>query len=800
MHFQMLYRYALLFFITALLAACGGSGGGSSVKTASLTMNGKPVEGAKFKSTGGSQNTSGTTAANGEFTYTDNSVVEVRIGNTLLGTAPAASLTSGLTIESLISAYSGTDPVILDLAAILTDGDDPATPQITLPADFASLNPVKDAILTVNGKPVSNVRYIAVADPSATATRNIIETDAFSDTSGNFEFDSLTNITFKIGNAIIGTRPGASIAAGSKVTLESLIDANPSAASNPTLSRLPTLLLLSQGTPTAPASYQLPSTLATLDPAAKTILTLGGKPISGVDFSSASNTGLTTQNGVFDQSGTSDVTFKVAGLTIGTVTDANLPTSIEALVAANTSKNPTIQNLPALLTELNAAATSNPIAGFRLHDLEQQLFKPESLPENRVLGMNLETPQAEADAINQPLLTADIFRVARPFGENSCAEVTYDSTDWPLSIPSACANDTQSKYAFTRVLRYSTSQSVPAGTYTVLYDGKGAVHFSGMGCNRRVVNGVLLIDLAATNGCPNSFDQSSSFNSGNNARGLEVSITETDVTDPVRNLRIVMPGGICKGSPFTRVNGAADCGSKPYISFTEVLKANRNAIVFNPDYLNFAKDFRVLRMMNLMEASPRRAESQTFNPCPAFPVPLSASASAADTADYNEAVADYNACILKPLTWAQRPTLEHPSWGGSYKTTVTKRQGVPLEVGIALANLLSAHPWLNIPHNADDDYVEEYATLLADELDESLIAHIEYSNEVWNSGFWGHHYNNIKGAQDSTITAMDDFASRSKEYSIRTRYYAKRSTEIFKAFESEFGDNNRLKRILGGQH
>jgi|GEM_PF-916369 len=807
MRIQTLCRYVLLFVLSTFLVACGSSGGDDvTVHTSTLTVGGKTVEGAKFRSTGGEQDTNGTTAANGQFTYTDNSTVEIRIGNTLLGNAPAASLASGLTMESLITAYTGDDPVIKDLAAILKDGDDAATPQITLPADLASLNPIRDAILTVNGKPASNVHYISVAPSNTTATRNITATDAFSDTTGNFEFDSLTNITFKIGTAVIGTRSGSSIPVGSTVTLESLIDDNSAAASNPTLSTLPTLLLVSQGTPDAPTHYELPDNLAALDPVAKTVLTLASKPISGVSFTSGSNTGLTTQNGVFEQNGTGSVTFKVADLTIGTVANADLPTSVEALVAANPSTYPIIQNLPDLLIGLNAAGASNPTASFRLHDLEQQLFKPDSLPEGRVLGMNLETPQAEADGINQPLITADIYRVSRPLEESSCNDISYDSNGWPLELPAACASaDTangESKYAFSRVLQYSTSQSVPAGTYTVVYDGKGVIHFSGMGCNRRLTNGVLLVDLAATNGCPNPIDSSlSGFNNGDNPRGLEISITQIDAADPIRNIRIIMPGGICKGAPFTRVNNATACGDTPYVSFTEVLKANRNAIVFNPDYLNFSKDFRVLRMMNLMEASPRRPESYaTRNPCPAFPSNLADDATASQTTAYNAAVDAYKACVLQPLTWAQRPTLDHPSWGGSHLTTVRKRQGAPLEVGIALANLLEAHPWFNIPHNADDDYIEQYANLLADELDDSLIAHIEYSNEVWNSGFWGHSYSNFMGEQDSTISAMPNFPSRTAQYSKRTRYYAKRSMEVFTAFESEFSDNKRLKRILGGQH
>jgi len=564
--------------------------------------------------------------------------------------------------------------------------------------------------------------------------------------------------------------------------------------------------------------------LAELDPVAKTVLTLGGKPISGVCINLCGNADtrddqLTTQFGEFTQVDSDSVTFNVAGLTIGTATDAELPTSIEALVAANPTTNPVIKNLPALLTELNTANASNPIAGFRLYDLEQQLLKPTALPENRLLGINLETPQAEADGINQPLITADIFRVARPFKERSCNDITYDSKGWPNmqvfdaadlgdnGLPIDCANaDTasgESKYVFSRVLRYSNSESIPEGTYTVLYDGVGAVHFSGMGCDRRIENGVLLVDLDATKACPLSLDGSPTFNE-DNVRGLEVSVTSVDRNDPIRNIRIIMPGGICKGSPFTRVEDATACGSTPYISFVELLKANRNAIVFNPDYLNFAKDFRVLRMMNLMEASPRRPESHSLAPCGTAPTAPADDATQTEIDEYNTALAaynvTYNACVTKPLTWTERAEMDNPSWGGSFLTPVRERQGVPLEVGIALSNLLEAHPWMNIPHNADDNYIKQYATLLADELDESLVTHIEYSNEVWNSGFWGHQYSTLKGAQDATISAMDNFQFRDTDYSHRVRYYAKRSTEVFTAFEEEFGDNARLKRILGGQN
>ncbi len=638
---------------------------------------------------------------------------------------------------------------------------------------------LKSSILTVNGKPVSGATYNSSGGSTDTAGETA--------SSGEFEYyEDSTQVDVYIGDVLIGTVASDDVT--DPLTIESLLASNSATASNSTLQNLPTLLLEDQGSDVS--GYALPSNLASLAPLEAFILTLNGKPVSGVDYVSGSTSGTTTQNGVFDQEEDSSISFQVAGLDLGPVETDQLPTSIEALSAASESTNPLIKNLPALLAELNAADASNPIAAFRIYDLEQQLLKPDSLPANRVLGVNLETPQAEADHINQPLITADLFRVARPFAEGSCKDITYDENGWPTSIPESCADaDTasgESKYAFTRILQFAPGASFPEGAYTVFYDGKGQINFSGMGCNgTRLEEGHYTVEVKAANACP---DDSGKVQNINNIRGLEVSITQIDATDPIRNIRIVMAGGICKGNPFDRVITEDACSSdSAFVDFAELYQNNDNVIVFNPQFLNFYKDFRVLRFMNSMEASPRRPESQTLNPC------------LDDNGDGLTGTA-YDECLLQSIEWQDRPTLDTAQWGGSYKTSVLKRLGMPIEMGIALANQLDAHPWFNIRHNATDDFVTNYAKLVDDELNDNLIAHIEYSNEVWNAGFWGHHYVMGKGYNDPTISTLDPYPFRTSDYSVRTRYYAKRSTEVFKIFEGVFGDNSRLKRILGGQH
>jgi hypothetical protein len=63
------------------------------------------------------------------------------------------------------------------------------------------------------------------------------------------------------------------------------------------------------------------------------------------------------------------------------------------------------------------------------------------------------------------------------------------------------------------------------------------------------------------------------------------------------------------------------------------------------------------------------------------------------------------------------------------------RNGVPVEVMVALANELGAEPWFTLPHLAEDGLVRAYADLVARDLDPGLRAWVEFSNEVWNPQF-----------------------------------------------------------------
>ena len=117
------------------------------------------------------------------------------------------------------------------------------------------------------------------------------------------------------------------------------------------------------------------------------------------------------------------------------------------------------------------------------------------------------------------------------------------------------------------------------------------------------------------------------------------------------------------------------------------------------------------------------------------------------------------------------------------------RLGAPIEVMVALANELQAHPWFTLPHLAEDDLVRLYAATVYTTLDPGLIAHVEYSNEVWNWQFaqatWAEEQGRARWKRDSTWV----------------QYYALRAGEVADIWANVFGPDApaRLVRIIATQ-
>ncbi|WML90091.1 sugar-binding protein [Thiothrix lacustris] len=316
----------------------------------------------------------------------------------------------------------------------------------------------------------------------------------------------------------------------------------------------------------------------------------------------------------------------------------------------------------------------------------------------------------------------DLFRSANPFQENilrlKAEKVTYDANGWP--------NNLNGGEVGTRFLGELPPDTILAGEYTVLYDGDGEIRYGN--------------DAVLVNHQPGR--DTITLDAGTNER-LDASliIARSNPDDYLRNIRILPPGGICQNNPFQRVADASACSGEAgmYLSFVD----HYSSIVFNPDYLDFMKDFGAIRFMP-MSGITRNPEAH----------------------------------------WQDRPSLDEATWGGTYGA-----RGTPLEVMVDLANRLHKDAWFNIPHAADDDYVREYAAYVRDHLNPELKIYLEYSNEIWNTNFNHGEYTQKKGIEMALgLNAAD----------VGYEYYTIRAREIFAAWEQVFGGRERFVRVLGG--
>ena len=284
--------------------------------------------------------------------------------------------------------------------------------------------------------------------------------------------------------------------------------------------------------------------------------------------------------------------------------------------------------------------------------------------------------------------------------------ISTDASGWVTSLKS------------NQVARMLTTRGIenhyPAGQYLVRYKGNGTLNF---GFAASIVEGSqkpgqMLIQVTP------------------DAGGIYMWISQTDPVNYLRDIEIIMPGGICQGDIYTHVTSAGNCGGGSYLSFAD----NQN-IIFYPPFLNSLKNYSVIRFMDWMSTN--------------------------------------NSSIKN---WSER-TLPQ------YRTYMVAG-GVPLEIMVALANTLNAHPWFTIQHQTDDAYVQNFAQMVNANLNSNLSVYVEHSNEVWNSQFQQNDY------------AISQAAAQSLPDKIQ--YHALRSRRIGEIFKSILGAS-RVVAVLGAQ-
>jgi len=186
-----------------------------------------------------------------------------------------------------------------------------------------------------------------------------------------------------------------------------------------------------------------------------------------------------------------------------------------------------------------------------------------------------------------------------------------------------------------------------------------------------------------------------------------------------------------------------------YLRNVQVIKAENLAAfnagqIFNPSFLTTVQNFRALRFMDWLGTNNSTLSS-----------------------------------------WSARPLPTNAFWGTS--------GGVPVEIAVALANIVGADAWLNIPVMADDNYITQMATLVHSSLSSSQKVYVELSNEVWNGGFTQAAY--------ATAQGQAKFASGlGSPFDYNRNWYGMRVAQSCDIWKSTWGsDSGRVVCVMGAQ-
>jgi len=132
----------------------------------------------------------------------------------------------------------------------------------------------------------------------------------------------------------------------------------------------------------------------------------------------------------------------------------------------------------------------------------------------------------------------------------------------------------------------------------------------------------------------------------------------------------------------------------------------------------------------------------------------------------------------------------------SYATQQSPHQGASWEYAIDLCNTAGKDAWINVPDQANDDYVLNLATLLRDRLRPELKVYVEWSNEIWNDMF-GQTQRNYAAtiAEVAAGGSLLNDDGETNQYFLAWRRIARRGKEISDIFRGVFGDDAMMTRV-----
>jgi hypothetical protein len=147
--------------------------------------------------------------------------------------------------------------------------------------------------------------------------------------------------------------------------------------------------------------------------------------------------------------------------------------------------------------------------------------------------------------------------------------------------------------------------------------------------------------------------------------------------------------------------------------------------------------------------------------------------------------------VLRFMDWNQTNDSNNAQavWSTRKQKTQPQNEPVAFEWQIDLCNRTKKDYWLNVPHEATPELWQKLAQLVHDQLDPALRVYIEWSNEVWNSGFPQNGYSASQAKSLALPGATPAIA-----------YQVYESARMYEAFESVFGKGSpRLVKVIAGQ-
>ena len=184
------------------------------------------------------------------------------------------------------------------------------------------------------------------------------------------------------------------------------------------------------------------------------------------------------------------------------------------------------------------------------------------------------------------------------------------------------------------------------------------------------------------------------------------------------------------GTRFIFIDFKANSTSANISSIRLVKKVNENNTnTFSPDFIDDIEKFKVLRYMDFMKTN---------------------NSSVISIDDYTTE----NSLIQRPVS---------------------------IEKLVELANTVNANPWFTIPIGADDNLVTTWAGYIANNLDQSLTAKVELSNEVWNPQFTQY----TIAAQRARSLGLSNTGNDWEDGPV---YFGYRSAQIHEIFDTEFAN------------